>query len=238
MKFKAVMLMLLFLVLIIIFCSIIFFVIKNPITDYTREDIIELLESGRDYNNYSFCKSDEDNEVIVKFKDNIEVISTKKMTVYINFNEDKQIIIPPKDNIALVSKPLSTSTQNHINDAIWYLKEESWDYRCIGKDMCNGLECVKVRLTQTISSEGYTESWLDMLQKDTEESDVNYIMCTLDFWISLESGLVAKTVLNGESDTGENEMLIYDYKLQLNTVTDDDIKLPDLQDYEVKYIDN
>ena len=209
--------------------------IKNPITDYTREDIIELLESGRDYNNYSFCKSDEDNEVIVKFKDGVEITNTKEMIIYTSYNEDKQIIT--KDNIALVTKVPRTEPimSSYIQENITFFKDEKWAFECLSKDKYNGLECVKVRLTQKIHVDDYTESWWWNL---TEETDTNYVMVTLDYWISLESGLVAKTLIKGEADTGKNETLIYDYKLQLNTVTDDDVKLPDLQGYEVKYIDN
>ncbi len=172
-------------------------------SQYTRNDIINLLYKIKECTNYSFeYKDKEQNKITYKFKNNVVISEFYGICAYINYNTNENILLNKIVKKAIISTVESTyntyasSVLETINDFTYqytYLKEENY----------NNHNCIVFQL----------------------DKNNNY----LKIWIDSDSGFVLKTE---EKDGTSTEII--EYYINFNSVTDDDIKKPDLTEYEIK----
>ena len=188
---------------------------KDDNKEYSREEIIKLMESGENYNNYYYKSYLGDDYTIRKFKDNklyIESIDEEnKQIVYQDFSNNEYVGISKEKNTAIVST--LDSTKIIALDKLYYkqlmeiVKNTKYSYKFLGTENHNTLECVVISI------------------RDIQDS--NY-----KIWIHKESGLVARYLLTNK--LGEDDI---NFELKLDCVTDKDVKKPNLDGYKIMNID-
>lgn len=177
-------------------------------TTYLREDVISLMKNGEEYDNYccEYIKLGE--KTIRKIKGNKMVVATDDMTVYIDYDINKQTVLKNTENIAIVSS-LSSSKLIKMNkiyyqECIDILNDfENYEYKFITTEKINEFKCIKIALSN---------------------ESINY-----EIWVDISSGLVTKISCSNK----ENSNVTIEYNLKLNSITDEDVKMPDLSKYKV-----
>lgn len=199
------------LVLIMILAIILGFKIMNNgenSNQYSRADVIALIKKGEDYDNY-YCEYTKLGEnTIRKIKGNKMVVASDDMTIYIDYDSNKQTVLRNTGNIALVSSldssKLSKMNKIYFQECIDVLNDfENYEYKFIKKEKINEFECIKIALTS---------------------ESISY-----EIWIDISSGLVTKMSCNNK----ENSNITLEYNLKLNSITDEEVKTPDLSKYNV-----
>ena len=206
---------------------------SDNMKEYSKIDIITLLEKGENYNNYSceYVLDEVEGKTTQKFKDNVLVVENGSRKVYQNYTDNKHIVINKDKNIALVSNlnqgKLIPLNKNYCNGLVNLLKDDSnITYKYIKEEEYNEIECIVIEIE---SKEKNISSQFSFGEKNTD----NFIKTNMTIWISKKSGLVAKIEGNYETNTNEKKSKIVDYNLVLNNVTSDDIKEPSLTSYRI-----
>ena len=81
---------------------------------------------------------------------------------------------------------------------------KAYNYKYLGKENIDNYNCIKVELTS---------------------KEITY-----NIWIDISSGLVTKTYYYSPQI---NNPVTVEYNLQLDCVTDDEVKMPDLDNYTI-----
>lgn len=204
-------------VLIIIVAIIAFFLYSNS-TNYTKKKVISLLEKGAECKNYSAQLSNNNQSLIMKKKDNIYVISSSKeneetFKIYENLDSDEIIIMDEKYAVKTsISKYIQKEDnteyiQPYIESALGKFKSNDYEYSFVEKTKYNNENCIIVNLEKN----------------ENDYESINYT-------ISKKTGLVQKI----ESLNKNNKVIeSTDLNITVNSVTEEDIKEPDLTNLNV-----
>ena len=178
--------------------------------ELTRESVIQLLEKGETCNNY-YCEKTTnyyDVNTIRKIKGNKMLITAEGITEYINYDTKEVLVISEKSKTAM--KTTIDSNKLMLPDKIYYssylefIKNNENAYKYLGTEKIDEFNCIKIEIE--IKKEKY------------------------NFWIDQETGLLIK--LKSESEETKTSVE-ENYKIKLNCVTDEDLKVPDLSGYKV-----
>ena len=200
-------------------------------SQYSREKMIELLQKGENYNNYT-CEYELEEgkgKTKRKFKDDVLLVQSNNQIVYQDYINDKQIVINKERktvlNTKISSKGLINIEKNYCNGISDLINNYNIKYKFIKREKYNKMECIVIRIE---GNDKHLKNQFNFGQK------LNYanINTSLDIWISSKSGLIAKISAKYESNTKEKYSKVIDYNLVLDNVTNDDIKEPDISGYQ------
>lgn len=189
---------------------------SNPMT---REEIIALLDEGATYNNYYYCPSNEEDTCKTEYyiKDNVQVIyNDSKLFEWVDYNNSEKILLwGPQGTATIVGE--TTKAENNQNgfDYSTMTNPEFYnnEYEYIGEKEENGRTIIIVKLT--------TKNGL--LRGEDK------------YYIDKETGLIL-----GRFNSNKFLFITKFYaggsnsrNVKIDVVTDEDIKRPDLTEYEI-----
>ena len=146
---------------------------------YSRLDVINLIKTGKDYDNY-YCEYNNLGEkTIRKLNKNKLVVIGNDMTIYADFDTNKQTIIQNTGNLAIVSNLDSSSLEKinkiYFQECIDILNDyDKYKYEFIKKEKIKEFECIRINLTSETLEYG--------------------------IWIDISSGLVTKISLKNKQN--------------------------------------
>lgn len=206
------------LIVVIAIISILTFFLYSNSNNYNKEKVISLLEKGAECKNYSIELANDTQSLIMKQKDNIYVVTSSKenedtFKIYENFDSDQIIIMDEEYAIkSSISKYIESEEENeylqpYVNTAIQNFKSNNYEYSFVEKTKYNNETCIVVNLKKN----------------EDEYENINYT-------ISKKTGLIYKI----ESFNKNNKVIeSTDLNITLNSVTDEDVKEPDLTNINV-----
>lgn len=187
----------------------------------TRQEVIELLEKGKEYSNYYYSPSDSFSSDKTEYfiKDNvIKTVYNGKTILWENYNTDERISIMGEHNGKLYAgtSKMSESDLNEYSQAgfdyslIADNEHFNFEFKYLGEKEINGRTYVLVKVWNSGESE----------------------LLSTKFLIDKEIGLIAE-----RSDYYFLGILLMrmdcDRNLVLDGVTDKDVEKPDLNEYEI-----
>lgn len=199
---------------------IIFFIIYHLIINnkYSRSYIRELLDKNKNCTNYIV----ETQELIVETNE----ITTEKVTQYNNISKIEYLgnnvnsIIFNINNLKFFEDKYNNIKQYVYSENsteilgnrifIPYINDSNYNYKYIKNENFNNVGCIVVEFKNT---------------KPTTDTE---ILFTYKLWIDKNNGFVLKE----EEYNNDKLYKITNYKVNINCVTDSDIVLPDIDQYE------
>lgn len=190
---------------------------SNPMT---REEIISLLEKGNDYNNYYYSYDSDFDTLKTEYfiKDGISVCYVEgSLHSWINFNEDQREYITIWDTKADNGKSIATITKNFTTtessqmgyDYSLVTDYENYDFEYLGKKYSNGRKVTVIKM-KVKNSNTYTNFYID--------SSTGVIIARKD----VSKAFFITTYMNFSNRN-----------VQFDVVTNEDIKRPDLSNYQL-----
>ncbi len=199
-------------------------------TKMSKEEVIELLEKGKEYSNYYYSpentisgifRIEDENKTEIYVKDNIKKVVVKGNTLqWDNYNTNETITIMGEykgKNYASIGDLSSDSFQENSNSQMGFdysliADEEHFNYnfKYLGKKEIDGRSTVLVKVWSKNNSE----------------------MFATKFLIDEQTGLITKRIdytMYGILLTN----MICDRNVKLDIVTDQDVERPDLSNYEI-----
>lgn len=190
---------------------------SNPMT---REEIISLLEKGNDYSNYYYSYDSDLDTLKTEYymKDGISVCYVEgSLHSWINFNEDQQEYITIWDTkadngklIATITKNFTTTESNQMGyDYSLVTDYENYDFEYLGKKYDDERNITVIKM-KAKNSNTYTNFYID--------SSTGVIMARKD----VSKALFITTYMDFSNRN-----------VQFDVVTNEDIKRPDLSNYQL-----
>lgn len=197
-----------------------FKIINSKSSKYYKSDLLYLIDSAENKNNYEVEYTTNNKTYNKKYLNKqLKVQSTEFGTiVYVDFNENKKTMINNDKKVAIIDKLSPVADNFHEN----YLPN---DLQEIIKDPnCKIIKEEKLLDRNTVvlkySGSKKIEDWFS----NTSET-VNY---TAQIWIDKETGFLLQTLLK----SGSHQEKVT-YNLKLNTVTAEDVTVPNISQYTV-----
>lgn len=197
-------LIIIIIILAIILGCRIFFSAPQDTGKYTREDILQLVSKTTQCNNYSCEYISDGSKVIYKFKDNVLISNILFTTMYIDYNSGERIILNTETRKAIINNSTSSPSPLVYASSIY--------------DLISNQDC-KYKYLEEENYNGY-DCIVVQLNGDTAKYKI---------WIDSESGFVLKSFEDKGFITNTTE-----YNIEFNSVTDYEMKKPDLTIYTIK----
>lgn len=223
---------------IILFCIISIFFILNrnndnlsiTKTNYTKERVLDLIKAENNKNNYE-VEYWIDGKLYNKKYFNKKMVSSSTILeddsiTYIDFENDTCTTIFENEKTAVILKQ-NLYTENYIpNDILSIIENPD----CIIK----GKEKILNRNAIALEYSGIQDFgkgfYFDAEGYENVDNKVDKIRYNAKIWIDEESGLLLQTVIKVKNIENKTK-----FNLKLNTVTEEDVTIPNLSKYEVIY---
>ena len=189
---------------------------SNPMT---REEIIELLDKGATYNNYYYCPSNEGDTYKTEYyiKDNVQVTyNDSKMFEWCDYNNSEQIWLwGPKGTATIIGETTKRENNQHGFDYSTMTNPEFYknEYEYLGEKEENGRTIIIEKLTTK-------NGLLRGIEKYYIDKETGLILGRFN---STRILFITKFYSGGSNSRN----------LKIDIVTDEDIKRPDLTEYEI-----
>ena len=232
---KNIFIIILFLITIVLI-TVFLFKISKKTTKITnnnqspKKEVEEIINNSKNITSYK-CKYHLLNgkEVIEKFKNNILIVESvneneENYIYYFDLNNNENIVINKDKKIALknyvVSKKESIleTQQQEVLRAVNNLKEDEFS---INENIkYDNKNCIILEIKTVYDNEGWGF--------EEELGKYNGKDMTYKIWIEKETGAILKNEFKCE----DNEFVM-EYKYEFNCITDEEIKIPDITEYNI-----
>lgn len=206
---------LIIIVVTIIGISLIFY--NRNLKEMSREDARLLASKVIDINNISCeivtqnsLQSDVQDVVDYKMKDNKVISIDDSYTVFEDLSQKVKIQIDDSEKTAYVYSVYTdeiTNFQEMLYTAEKLLESEEYEYSFIDYETMNGIKCAAFSVANA----------------DT----------TFNIWLDRDNGMIVKMECHYKSSNDPSIDTTMYYRYQLNVVTEDDVKQPELDGYTV-----
>ncbi len=198
--------------------------------EVSLEEINALLEKGDSITNYK-CEVDSNGvKTIIQHKDKKEKIEAStadqtKVIVYNDYEKEEGILLSEEKKTAIKYNNILDDThvlkkqKEELDEVLKKCKTGEYSYKYIGEEKIRNEDCIVIE----ISFEYQTNGGYDF---NGELSKYNGETITNKIWINKEHGVIEK-IENNFSNIKTTAEFNYEY----NNVTDEDVQLPDLSDY-------
>lgn len=151
-------------------------------SQYTRNDIINLLYKIKECTNYSFeYKDKEQNKITYKFKNNVVISEFYGLCAYSDYNTNETFLLNKNEKRAIVSN-MDSEYNTYVSPIFETINDFTYQYTYLKEENYNNHNCIVFQL----------------------DKDNNY----LKIWIDSDSGFVLKTEEKGDTSTETIEYYI------------------------------
>jgi len=195
--------------------------ISENIKQMSKQEVLQLVEKGLSNDNYILkYNDDEGKETVKKVKGDIITVKTADMYMWQKLTTNEQISINYDRKVALVSKKgtlfgsLLSKSYGGISTELF--TNPKYEFAYIEENTHKGNKCIVIQFKwkEEKSYEAISKSWID-----------------------INTGIVVKTEAERLSEDGNKELVTRETDIQLNVVTDEEMKKPDLSGYQVTDMD-
>ena len=229
-------------IVIILFCFISIFFILNgnndnssiTKTNYTKEQILDLIKAEDNKNNYEVEYSIDGVKYNKKYF-NKKMVSRSTILeddsiTYIDFESDTCTNISENEKTAVVLKQ-NLYTENYIPNDILSIIENP-DCIIIGEGRISNRDVIVLEYNGILDfGDGF---YFDAEGYENVNNKVDKVKYNEKIWIDKETGLLLQIAIKGKNVEVESNIT---FNLKLNTVTEEDVTIPDLSGYKVIYTD-
>ena len=183
----------------------------------SQDDILELFKKGASYNNYSRTRIKNGNKEELFYKDNIlTCYLDSQLQYWMNLSNENREFIIFNDNIASIVEDFENiEFPNELSQLGYYITifdKDNADFKYIGKTTINGRSNIIVKSTLKFNSFSTME---------------------LKYYIDELTGVVIKRSENLKFLCITKQINNFDRGIKFDNVTDEQIKKPDLNNYEI-----
>ena len=224
--------MIIFLLIITVVCICIFkFAIRDQggtTHNYSKADIIKLIKSEDNKNNYeveyTMLDGTKCSKKYLDKKMKIHYSSSEINTfIYLDFEKDIETIVSPDNKLAVIKKGTSPVTENYIPEEILNIIEKP---KCIIEKEERILNRNAIVLNYTDVTKASDQFLFTDEKSGNGDEEFEY---SIKIWIDTKTGFLLQLV--GKADDFEMKTI---YDLKLNSVQEEDVAIPDLSQYSVK----
>lgn len=209
-------------IIVIIVVGFLVFKALQPKTSYTKAQIIELINSKENKTNYEVEYTIPKELIGEDTKYHYKILNNKKKSelangahTYTDFESDKTVIVSEELKGAIIQNS-ANAEGNYYDDIMEYILNP----KCkIKKE-----EKLFNRNTVVLSYDDKIVIGPGEFNIDREET----VKCNIQMWIDTETGFLLQTVV--KANTKKAKIV---YNVKLNTVTEQDVIIPDLSGYEI-----
>lgn len=148
-----------------------------------------------------------------KLKDNKMIETSGSYVTYEDDNENIKMMLDNDEKIVYVYDEFQSDIdvfKEVLHSAEEILASDEYEYKFLKYETMNGVKCASIMLT--------------------------YENTTFNIWLDRESGMIVKMTCNDYIEEVGNVTMTSYYRYQLNSVTDDDVSQPNIENYEVENI--
>ena len=197
--------------------------------NYSKNEIIDLIKSESNKSNYEVEYTLNDNKYKRKYfnkKMKLEASDKEKNVLsYLDFEKNTTTIIKEQEKIAVIQK-ISFENENYMPEDILKTIENP---NCVieKEEKISNREAVVLSYngTENIGNQFLFSADNSTTNNDSKADEIKYEM---KIWIDIETGFLLQTITKAYN----NELKTV-YDLKLNTVTIEDVTVPDLSQYKV-----
>ena len=197
--------------------------------NYSKEDLINFLESAEDCSNYSFCFTESGNEVSgMVYNKKIHYKNVYEDTYYDYITQKLMIISEEAKTYSITQNDLADKYKNVLaNVVLAFLKCDKSKVKYIKDDKFNGFDCIveKVsieKIEDLKSLNIFNDKQLELFEKyQNEKVNISY-----EFWIDKKTGLLPRYDIVIESVDKKENRIEYDTNLVVGNVKEGDIVFP------------
>ena len=197
--------------------------------NYSKNEIIDLIKSESNKSNYEVEYTLKDNKYKRKYfnkKMKLEASDKEKNVLsYLDFEKNTTTIIKEQEKIAVIQK-ISFENENYMPEDILKTIENP---NCVieKEEKISNREAVVLSYngTENIGNQFLFSADNSTTNNDSKADEIKYEM---KIWIDIETGFLLQTITKAYN----NELKTV-YDLKLNTVTIEDVTVPDLSQYKV-----
>ena len=212
----------------------IFNIVQNQI--FQRRDIRKLLQKNANCTNYimelnhfDYGEGRFDYRQKITCKDDIfKVEYENKYSNNIDWHVENKIISEESKMLMYINAPIAVSPLIDATGLIWQINSAEWDYKYIKQEKYKNKQCIVIELSDE-DIYGYTYR-IDNKTGERKKVEDEYTVKTYKYWIEKDTGIVLRELHFNQSDKLIEENI---YNVQANCVTDEDMILPDTDDYTI-----
>ncbi len=218
----------------------IFNIVQNQI--YSRKYIRKLLEKNANCTNYiiemnhfDYGEGEFNYQQKITCKDDVSKLERKKNRLEsvdtIVWHTRNKIISKESKMITYINNSMAVLPLIDEMGLSWRINDAECNYKYIKQEKYNNKDCIVVELSYK-EIYGYTYH-IDNEIGERKKVEDEYTVKTYKYWIDKETGIILRELHFNQSDKLIEENI---YTVQTNCVTDEDIALPNTDDYTV--VDN
>ena len=227
--------------LIVINVLLVILIIKQPNRDNTyynnensnnystkimlKNEIISLINKEDNKSNYEVEYKIDDTTYNRKYLNNkmrLEISNNQKKTLsYYDFENNVESLISEENKIAIKKEIEQQTTKNYITEEILKVINDT-NCKIISEEIISNRNAIVLEYKGKSSEQG------QFVFSDMNYSDIGDTEYNIKIWIDKESGLLLQREISAN-----NKSIKTTYNLKLNTVTIEDVMLPNLSEYKV-----
>ncbi|MBO5398136.1 MAG: hypothetical protein J6A36_04325 [Clostridia bacterium] len=190
--------------------------IDNSMT-MSQDDVLELLKKGATYNNYSRTRINNESKEELFYKDGILAsYLDSKIQYWMNLsNENKEMILFNNETASIIEDFENIEFSNEFSQLGYYIAifdTNNFNFEYIGKTTINGRTTI---IAKSVSK------------------DNNFSKMELKYYIDELTGVVIKRINTFKFLCITKQTQSFDRGIKFDNVTDEQIRKPNLNDYEI-----
>ena len=201
---------------------------SKPQSNYTKEEVIALVKDTNNKNNYEVeCTNEYSYFYKIKYCNMREKVvaynDDRKMITYYDYNKNTQTAVSEEKKMAIIMEE-SAEPANYMPLGVLPAIENPKS-RIVYEEMILDRNAIVLEYEDTVKSDGFYFKPSNFNPQNDDKKEYEYIM---KIWIDEETGLLLKLLVEVD-----NEKIILTYNLKTNSVTEEDVELPDLSGYKI-----
>lgn len=203
--------------------------------NYSKEDLINFLETAKECKNYSFEFFEAGKLVSGYVYNNKIYYSNNYEDTYYNFLTKEMVIISSKDKTyRVINTDLGDKYKNVLgNLALTFLKSDSSKAKFVKFEKYKEFDCIVEKIImKDIDKLDELGVFSKKQIEAIKEYDSNKVQVSYEFWIDQKTGLIPKYDIVIESVDKKENRIEYDTNLKVGGVQQIDVIIPTEEAYE------
>lgn len=194
---------------------------SKPQSNYTKEEIIALVKDTNNKNNYEVEYTIGYNYKRKYFNMKEKMVSDE-LILYYDYNKNTKTMVNEEKKMAII---LATDEEANYMPADVLVAIESPKSRIVYEEMILDRNAIVLEYEDTVKSNSF---YFSSFNSNTSNDDKKEYEYSMKVWIDEETGLLLKLLIEVD-----NKKLELTYDLKTNSVTEEDVELPDLSGYKI-----
>lgn len=193
--------------------------------ELSLEQIKEIIAKSENITNYTCKYNDGEQDLIRKYNKNKELVEKKEEKYYMDYGKNETVGIKEDKKIAFKTEVLSNDIISQQRKSLNELLDKTEEYKYIGEENYNGIDCIIIELKNNFEE---LNGWYWNLDIEKTNKEYKNEKIINRIWIAKEEGVIIKNIVKiGEEEKSQ------EYEYEFNSVSDEEVKVPDLSGYKL-----